>query len=330
LNDQAAKVYDLIVRRFLATFGDAAKRETVEIRLNNNSELFVASGTRTVEKGWHILYGKYAKFEEEELPHVEKGEVLPVSDVIVHAKETKPPKRYTPASIIKEMEKRNIGTKATRSQIVDILFKRGYVTGKALEVTPLGMNVVKTLDKYCPDVLSEKLTRKFEKEMEEIEADRLDSEKVIEEGKATLLVISKEFKENEAKIGEALAQSARSAKEMTRPVLGKCIACDGNLVMRKSKHGQFIGCDKYPACTFTMSLPKGKLEVGGKCKECGYSTIKVFGKRVWGFCVNPKCPGKTRKQGEVGQGISPLKPEEPAGEPPAEAGLDEINEVIDE
>ena len=329
LNDQAAKLYDLIVRRFLATFGDDAKRETVEIKLNNNSEIFIASGTRTVEKGWHVLYGKYAKFEEEELPHVDKGEVLPVEDVIVHGKETKPPKRYTPASIIKEMEKRNIGTKATRSQIVDILFKRGYVNGKALEVTTLGLNVVTTLDKYCPEVLSEKLTRKFEEEMEEIEAGKLPGEKVIEEGKATLLLIAKEFKDNEVKIGEALAQSAKSAKEMTRPLLGKCVSCEGNLVMRKSKHGQFIGCDKYPACTFTMSLPKGKLEIGGKCKDCDYATIKVFGKKVWGFCVNPKCPSKTRKPGDV-QTPAPPKPAEPVNELPPEADSDEVDEVTEE
>ncbi len=221
LNEQAHKVYDLIVRRFLATFGEPAVRETVEIEFDNNSEAFIARGTRTTDKGWHTLYGRYAKFEEQELPAVEKGETLPVESVTVHEKETKPPKRYTPASIIKEMEKKDIGTKATRSQIVDILFKRGYVTGKAIEVTPLGLNVVKTLDKYCPDVLSEKLTRKFEQEMEEIEADKLQSEKVIEEGRETLIKISKEFKENESKIGEALALSAKSAQEMARPALGK-------------------------------------------------------------------------------------------------------------
>ena len=307
LNEQAHKVYDLIVRRFLATFGDPAERETVEIEFDNNSEIFIARGTRTTDKGWHTLYGKYAKFEEQELPAVEKGEALPVESVTVHEKETKPPKRYTPASIIKEMERKNIGTKATRSQIVDILFKRGYVTGKAIEVTSLGQNVVKTLDKYCPDVLSEKLTRKFETEMEEIEAGKLSSDKVMEEGRTTLIKISKEFKENESKIGEALASSAKSAQEMARPPLGKCMNCEGNLVMRKSKHGQFIGCDKYPACTFTMSLPKAKMEVAGKCKQCEYTTIKVLGRKVWNFCVNPKCPSKTKHAAP--------KPETPAGKP---------------
>lgn len=296
LNEQAHKVYDLIVRRFLATFGENAFRETIEITLDNNSEIFIASGTRTVEKGWHVLYGRYAKFEEQDLPDVKEGETLPVEDILMHEKETKPPKRYTPASIIKEMEKRNIGTKATRSQIVDILFRRGYVTGKAIEVTPLGLKVVKTLDKYCPEVLSEKLTRKFEKEMEDIEAGKTGGEKVIGEGREAILQISREFKASEGKIGEALAESAKTSRSLSRPTLGKCFNCDGNLVMRKSKIGQFIGCDKYPACTFTMSLPKGRLQVAGKCKYCDYSTIKVFGKKVWSFCVNVRCPSKTKSK----------------------------------
>ncbi|MEA3255865.1 MAG: DNA topoisomerase I [Candidatus Altiarchaeota archaeon] len=294
LSDYARKVYDLVVRRFLATFGDSAFRETVEIKLNNNSEIFIAKGTRTVDKGWHVLYGRYVKFEEQELPLVVEGEILGVEDIIVHEKETKPPKRYTPASIIREMEKRNIGTKATRSQIVDILFRRGYVTGKAIEVTPLGLNVIDTMEKYCPDVLSEKLTRKFEREMEEIQKGRLSSEKVIEEGRETITHISMEFKGNESKIGEALATSVKSMKAAGKASLGDCLKCDGSLVLRKSKLGQFIGCSNYPKCTFTMSLPKGKITVSGKCKQCDYMILKVGGKKFWSFCINPKCPSKRR------------------------------------
>lgn len=294
LSDYAGKVYDLVVRRFLATFGDSAFRETVEIRLSNNSEIFIAKGTRTVDKGWHILYGRYVKFEEQELPLVVEGEELRVEDIIIHEKETKPPKRYTPASIIREMEKRNIGTKATRSQIVDILFRRGYVTGKAIEVTPLGLNVVDTMEKYCPDVLSEKLTRKFEKEMEEIQKGRLSSEKVIEEGRETITHISMEFKGNESRIGEALATSVKSMKAAGKTSLGDCLKCDGSLVLRKSKLGQFIGCSNYPKCTFTISLPRGKIVVGGKCKQCDYTILKVMGRKPWSFCINPKCPSKSK------------------------------------
>lgn len=295
LNADAGKIYDLIVRRFFATFGEPAIRETVNIKLDNNSEIFIAEGTRTIDAGWHPLYGKYAKFEEEELPALEKDEQLNVEDVKIHEKETKPPKRYTPASIIREMEKKNLGTKATRSQILDILFRRGYLKGKTIEVTPLGMNVVDTLGKYCPEVLSEKLTRKFEKEMEGIEAGRILKEKVIEEGRETIVKISTEFRENDEGIGKALASSLKSMKNNS---LGRCLKCDGNLVMRKSKFGsQFVGCDNYPKCNYIISMPKGKLKESGKCKHCDYSTIMVFGGKIpWGFCINPECPSKKRPQ----------------------------------
>ncbi len=306
LNADASKIYDLIVRRFFATFGEPAIRETVNIKLDNNSEIFVAEGTRTIDAGWHHLYGKYAKFEEEELPSLEKGEELNVEDIKIHEKETKPQKKYTPASIIREMEKKNLGTKATRSQIVDILFRRGYLKGKTIEVTPLGMNVVDTLGKYCPEVLSEKLTRKFEKEMEGIEAGKIPSEKVIGEGRETIIKISNEFKENESEIGKALAGSLLSTR--TASSLGACHKCGGNLVLRKSKFGsQFVGCANYPKCNYIISLPKGKLKESGRCKQCDYSTIMVFGgTRPWGFCINPECPSK--KNFAVGKIFVPNQP----------------------
>lgn len=292
LSEYALKIYDLIVRRFMATFGNSAIREAQEVFLENNEEIFIAKGIRTLEKGWHNLYGKYAKFEEIELPELKEGENLKVKDLKVHDKETKPPKRYTPASIIREMEKRNLGTKATRSQILDILFKRNYLKGKSIEVTPLGLGVVDTLEKYCPDVLSEKLTRKFEKEMEQIERERIQSEKVIHEGKETIEKISQEFKKNEIEIGKELKNSLLEKKE--KVTLGKCLKCSGNLVFRVSKHGQFIGCDNYPQCKFTLPLPKGTLKVEDeKCSECGYTRI-TLPKRKWTFCVNPEC--KTRKK----------------------------------
>lgn len=290
------KIYDLIARRFLATFGDPSVRETVMIELDNNKEIFISKGARTIESGWHTLYGKYAKFEENELPDLREGERLRVEEINLHEKETQPPKRYTPSSIIREMEKRNIGTKATRSQILDILFKRGYLKGKSIEVTPLGVNVVDTLGKYCPEVLDDKLTRKFEEEMEQIESGKTPPEKVIEEGQKTITHISREFNENEEKIGTELANSLKSTRAGGRPEsMGKCLKCDGNLVLRKSKFGgQFVGCSNYPECRFTISLPKTSFKITGKCSECGYSKITLFGKKPWTACINPECPTKKK------------------------------------
>ena len=139
-NDREQKIYDLIVKRFLATFGDNAIRETSTMNIDCNKEIFIAKGTRTVEKGWHIYYHPYVKLEEEELPEVNKGDQVDVKKINLYEKETQPPKRYTPASIIKELEKKNLGTKSTRASIIDTLFSRGYVDGKSIEATNLGMH----------------------------------------------------------------------------------------------------------------------------------------------------------------------------------------------
>jgi len=134
LDDRNHKIYDLITKRFFATFADPAVRETMQIDINCKNEIFIAKGTRTIEKGWHNFYMPYVKLEEIELPAVEKNDVVKVEKINLHEKETMPPKRYTPASIIKELEKRGLGTKSTRAQIVDTLFGRNYVHGKAIEI----------------------------------------------------------------------------------------------------------------------------------------------------------------------------------------------------
>jgi DNA topoisomerase-1 len=167
LDGQSQKVFDLIVRRFFATFAEPAERETISIRFNNNGEVFVVKGTTTLFEGWHAYYNPYVKLEENALPAYEEKEVVDVKQTKVVKKETQPPARYTPASIVREMEKREIGTKATRAQILDILYKRGYITDEKIRVTPLGLSVVDTLEKYCPEVVSEELTRKFERKMED-------------------------------------------------------------------------------------------------------------------------------------------------------------------
>lgn len=106
LTGPEAKVYDLIVRRTLASFSEPAKRETVKVIIDCGGEEFHAQGTRTIEKGWHEYYGPYAKFEEQELPEFKEKQKLKFKKLNLHDKETQPPKRYTPASIIKELEKK--------------------------------------------------------------------------------------------------------------------------------------------------------------------------------------------------------------------------------
>jgi DNA topoisomerase I len=295
-NEREQKVYDLIVKRFMATFSDPALRETMTIGINCKDEIFIARGTRTVEKGWHIFYDPYVKIEEEELPSVNKGDNVGVKKIKMHDKETTPPKRYTPASIIKELEKKNLGTKATRASIVDTLFQRGYVDGKSIEATNLGIKTVETLEKHVPKIVDEALTRHFEEEMEKIMEGKKTGEDVLSEAKDKIIEIMSDFKKQEKEIGkELLAANIETRDELSH--LGKCINCkNGELHMRHGKYGNFVACNQYPKCKTTFSLPSNALIKPAKkiCETCGYPMVLAIkrGKRPHDFCLNKECKSK--------------------------------------
>ncbi len=297
LNPKEQKIYDLIIKRTLATFSVPAKRETVTILININNEIFVINGTKTIEKGWHNFYEPYLMLKELELPDVNKGDELKIIKISILDKETQPSKRYTPASIIKELEKRGLGTKATRSQIIETLYERDYVKEKSMEVTDLGLKTVETLEKYCPEILDEKLTRHFEEEMEKIMENKRKGEEILKEAREVLTKILKHFKENEERIGKELANANLETRDKAT-IIGKCLNCDNDLKITYSKQNKsyFIGCSNYPKCTTTFSLPKNALPKPTNilCKECGYPIVNMIrkGKRPYQFCINAECKTK--------------------------------------
>ena len=296
IGDQKLKVYDLIVKRFLATFAEPAVRETSTINLLVKKEPFTAKGTRTKEQGWFSLYKPYVLLEEKEMPVLNKGDKLTIKKLSLDKKETQPPKRYTEASLVKELEKRNLGTKATRASIIENLYQRNYLDEKSINVTELGSKTVEVLEKYSPLILDEKLTRHFEKEMEAIEEHKLKPETVLDEAKKTLIKILEHFKKHEKKIGEELLGATVSTREKATNI-GLCPICKkGKLSIRKGKFGLFIACDRYPECKTTFGLPKNALTKPTEklCETCHYPIVQIIRKsrQPQELCINPNCPSK--------------------------------------
>lgn len=296
LDDRPGKVYDLIVKRFFSTFADPATRETVTAELHVKDEPFIAKGTTTVEKGWHVYYAPYVPFGEDELPGMAVKDVIVITKLTLSAKETQPPKRYTEASIIKELEKRNLGTKATRANIVETLYERNYIAGKALAATELGMHIIAVLEKHVPEIVDEQLTRHFEEQMESIREHKAKGDAILTEARAILNKILAGFKSKEKDVGEGLKQTFQDTRtSLTR--VGKCPKCaEGHLVIRKGKFGKFIACDTYPACQTTFKLPSnGLVEVTDKvCDTCTYPIVMIIkkAKKPQEVCINPDCPKK--------------------------------------
>lgn len=297
ITKRSSQLYDLIVSRFLATFAEKAKRATTTVEINVNDEIFIKQVTNTLEKGWHIFYSNYLGYKEEKMPELKKGEILKVKEIKLNEDQTKPPKRYTPASIIKILESKTLGTKATRSHIVDTLYQRSYIKEKSIEATDLGIKLIETLKKYCPEIIDEQLTRHFEEEMNEIIENKKKEEEIIEESKDFLIKIYDKFKKNEGKIGESLLEAITITKNLEN-TLGKCIVCKKGdlkiLYSRKTKK-HFVACSAYPECKTTYSLPHGLIKPTGKsCKFCNTPLIKVIraGKRPFEMCLTYDCESK--------------------------------------
>ncbi len=318
LNNYQKNIYDLITRRFLATFADPAKRMSMKITIGLNGEkctaegmhvlakpeTFATEGARTLEPGWTDFYKPYARLKEQLLPPAKRGDEVKPYSVQMLDKETQPPSRYTPASILKELEKLDLGTKGTRALILQTLYDRGYIEGDSIVVTRLGQSVTMALDKYCPDIISVELTRRFENEMESIEEGKLKPAEVVAEAEGELKKILGKFKENELKIGAELLEIVReAAREESR--VGKCQSCGGDLVIRSSKSGKrFVGCSGYPECTQTYSLPQNGYikKLDETCKACGLNIISVRGRgrRPWKLCIRCGFVNKTAKKEESG------------------------------
>ncbi len=168
LSDDEKKIYDIIVKRFLSLFCEDAVLENKTISAKISNLIFYARGSTIIKKGWLSIYP--LKFKEEEIPDV-NGKIK-ISNLDIIEKETQPPHRYSPASVISELEKRNLGTKATRSAILETLYDRGYIHGQSIKATSLGISLIETMEKHSPIIIDESLTRNFEKEMNAIQASK--------------------------------------------------------------------------------------------------------------------------------------------------------------
>ncbi len=304
LSGEEEKIYNLVVKRFLSLFCDNAVIDNKTITAKVDNLTFNTKGSEVRKKSWLEIYPY--KIKEEHLPDL-NGEVK-IIDSRTEEKETQPPKRYSPASIVSELEKRNLGTKATRAAIVETLYDRGYVKEKSIEATPLGISLIATLEKYSPIIIDEELTRNFEKEMDSIVESTKDfiekEKKVIDEAKKTITDISKDFEKNKKEIGSALltAESKQWEKQKEDNKLMKCPLCkEGMLAITYSRKTRrnFIACNAYPNCKKTYSLPpNGVIKKTDKiCEHCGFPMLMSLrkGKRPWIFCFNSECESNKQR-----------------------------------
>jgi DNA topoisomerase-1 len=300
LTPSEKKIYDLIVRRFLALFAASSMRESIRADLARGVHRFFVRGLRVLELGWMEYYRPYASLEEKALPGISKGDVVEITSIDAERKHTSPPSRFNPSSLLKVLEKENLGTKATRSSIVDSLRSRGYTLSDYHELSTLGYAAFETLGQYVPKLLAAGFSRELESEMSDIQERTTTRRDVLSRAKDDLLTLLETFRAHEKEIGEALVLGLQRYWRGKQEI-GPCPNCkEGTLnIIRSKKTGKrFIGCSNYKddLCNQTYPLPqKGEISPLDKmCPDCGHQMIKVQSRRgAWETCINwSQCPGR--------------------------------------
>jgi DNA topoisomerase-1 len=298
------RVWDLVVRRFMAVFGEPALKESLKARLEVNSHGFFLRGRRILKEGWMQYYAPYVRAEEVLLPPIKEGDKALLRRVNREDRFTCAPPRYNPSSLLKKMDELGIGTKATRADIIHTLYNRGYVRDERIAVTELGFDVIDILGRYAPDVTSAQLTQDLETKMEQIQNNSMKRENVIAEVVEQLKPQLEQFKENEEAIGEALSKATKKAQTKER-VVGKCPTCGtGDLVIIYSRttRKRFIGCTNYfkGLCKTSFPLPQlGTVKPSkSRCKVCDWPQVLVWlrGRRPWNLCFNTDCSSKAKRR----------------------------------
>ena len=300
LDERQSKLYDLVVRRFLAVFGDFAVRERVTADIEIGSYLFKVSGRRTLQEGWIRYYRSYTDIEDNPLPILEEGDRLRVVALDVAEKFEQPPPRYNQSSLLAKMEKEGVGTKATRAEVIDTLYQRGYIVGSSIRATDLAFSVVEAMREYSPNIISTEMTREIERALGDIEFGRLSGADVVEDAASHLLSALEGLKAAEEDLGSRVREAAK-ASLAAEDIVGECPLCkEGHLkVLRSKKTGKrFLGCTNYvKGCRASAPLPqKGKIRsLNKRCKVCGWPMIAVtLGRYPWRMCVNPNCSTKVK------------------------------------
>jgi DNA topoisomerase-1 len=308
LDGQHRRVYELVVRRFLATFGKPMVSESTRAEIEAGSETYFVRGSVVVDPGYAAIY-TYARSPDEEIPKLEEGQELELDgDPWKLDKETQPPSRIGQGKLVEMMEERGLGTKATRPDIIQKLYDRGYVFGNPPSPTETGIAMYRAFKQYVPRMATPEMTAELERDMDEIAGGKTEKDEVLNISRQMLHGTYEDMANKE----EDLAKVIWAGMDEDR-ILGPCIVCeragrkqeDGSpnmlRIIRARKSGKrFVGCqgweaDNPDACDVTFPLPQrgDVFRLEERCSICGETPrLKVvpFRGRPWNLCLNEECP----------------------------------------
>lgn len=311
------KLYKLIWNRFMASQMSQSKSNSMQVSIANGIYGFKANGSELLFDGFRRLYNTADDEGAKLLPSLEKDEKLKAESLKGEQSFTQPPARYTEASLVKELEDKDIGRPSTYAPIVSTLTERKYVgrEKKALKPTELGFLVNDLMEEYFKDIVDAGFTANMENRLDDVEVgsqkwkdlisefygpfkkelDIADSaiEKIVVEDVPTgelCELCGKPMVIKAGRFGDFIACSGYPECKNTKPIIKtigvKCPNCGKDIVARKSKRGRiFYGCSGYPDCkTVFWNKPTDK-----RCPECNSILLEKKTKNKNFVCSNEKC-----------------------------------------
>ena len=328
LSRDELKLYTLIWKRFMASQMAPQQSETVTAQLQVDDYKLRASGSKVVFKGFTEVYEEAKKDGDEPklIPIMAEGDTVANKEILPEQHFTQPPARYSEASLIKTLEERGIGRPSTYAPIIDTIMSRNYVEKQDKQFVPteLGFVVVDFLIAHFEKFINVDFTVHLEKDLDDIasgeetyqdvlsefytvfaqeleEANEVDKVKIADEESDVICdVCGNPMVYKFGRFGRFLACSNFPECKNTKPITVStgvtCPKChEGTIVERKSKRGRiFYGCDRYPACDFTL----WNKPINETCETCGsIMTEKTYKNGTTKkFCSNENCPTQPKKR----------------------------------
>ena len=267
LDKKHYNIYKLVYDRFVASQMAEAQYNTMQIEAESAGYTFKASGKSLLFAGFTAAYQPPKDKDEDEeaaklLPPLQEGDRPQLKDFTKEQKFTRPPLRYTDASLVKAMEEKGIGRPSTYASIISVLTRRRYVEkdGKYMVPTEVAYKITDMLVHYFTDIMDVGFTARMEDDLDKIEEGGTDWHKIIAD-----------FYPGFA---EKLKTASTDGDELTDI---KCEKCGHPMIRRTGKYGKYLACSNYPACSNIIS--ESEQEVSAvRCPKCGANMVVKSGK----------------------------------------------------
>ena len=273
------KLYNLIWRRFVASFMTPAVFDTVRADIVAAQYVFRANGSNLKFPGFYAVWPR--EEDEKQLPKLSANEALDLHSLKPEQHFTQPPPRFTEASLIKELEEQGIGRPSTYVPIISTIQDRGYVDQEQRRFVPtwLGETVNEVMNKHFPNIVDVHFTADMERKLDDVEEGR-------QSWKEFLHGFYGDFKETMKRAEAEMNRVEKPVEEIDET----CPECGRNLVIRTGRFGRFISCSGFPECSYSRSM---LTKTGALCPNCGGDLVERKTrqkKRIFYGCSNyPNC-----------------------------------------